>query len=281
MQCGSEWGKAPIYTERMSTYPRFLFILPAILACSCCHRQVSTVVPASDIPTIIRNTQQAAAQVDTRADSIGTHVASIERQAPRLTGDTQPIREATAELKAVAGQLRQASTDLTGESNRSKEVEERLAAVTAENQRLTDEQDGLLSRLLTIAAIGGLGLAVVGGIWLRSLDAVLFGAGLFCTAVAAKWILAYRAVIAMVVIGCTVVALVWKLVRERGTVRQLVSTVEAAKPLPVEFVAAANTLQSKRTRQVVDSIQRRLGSKAPVTSGYSNQQQTTMAMGAD
>lgn len=225
-------------------------------------RSGSPASPSTALPAAVTTTQESAAKIGTAATTIAHHTHRIEVAAPDLHADTQPILVSVDELRAVQAQLATTSVSLADENKRCKQLAEDLGKANATIADLQSAKDGLLHRLLTLGAVAGLGLAVVGGVWLRSTNAVVTGLGIFAACVAGQWIIAYRAVIAIT--GLVLVGLVlgWKLLKEHLTATQLVTTIEASKGTIADwgaFAAVANSIQNKYTRRVVDQVQKSLG----------------------
>ncbi|NBW18195.1 MAG: hypothetical protein EBR82_60495 [Caulobacteraceae bacterium] len=240
-------------------------IAAGFLLGGCKARQsVSPSTPSNNLPAAVTTTKDSAEKIGTAATTIATHTHRIEVAAPDLHADTQPILGSVDDLRAVQAQLATTSVSLADENKRCKQLAEDLGKANAKIADLESDRDGLLYRLLTLGAVAGLGLAVVGGVWLRSLNAVLTGLGIFAACVAGQWIIAYRAAIAITALVLVGLVLAWKLLKEHLTATQLVTTIEAGKGSIADwgtFASVANSIQNKYTRRVVDRVQKSLGIK--------------------
>lgn len=215
-------------------------------------------------PNVSQVTQQAAVEVGQAASTISTHTHKIDAAAPDLHAATLPIHGAVEDLHATKAKLEAVTVQA---KTADKRTEQLIADIRKADKRIAEleaEQTSLLNRLLTFGAIAGLGLAVIGGVWLKSFNAALTGLSVFAVCVAGQWILAYRAIIAIVALSLVAIVTGWKLVKERFAAQQLVTTIEGAKGTSAiadwdTFKTVANTIQGKYTKRLVDQVQRSIG----------------------
>ena len=243
--------------------------IAAALALGGCRCKTKAGAVGGSLPAATQATKIAATEVKGAAGTIAAANTRIEAAAPALKSDTDTIAAGVERLNVVAGSLDATGATLATAAVQAKETEAKLAKAEAKIAELENEQSGLLNRLLTFGAVAGLGLAVVGGIWLRSWNAAAVGLGVFAACVAGQWLLAYRAAIAITAVSIAAVTIAWKLVKERYAATQLVTTVEAAKATIADwdgFKSIANSVQGTYTRRVVDQVQKALGRKSKATN---------------
>jgi hypothetical protein len=243
--------------------------IAAALALGGCSSKTKAEAVGGSLPAATQATKNAASEVKGAAGTIAAATTRIEAAAPALKPDTDAIAAGVERLNVVAGSLETTGATLATATVQAKETEAKLAKAEAKIVALESEQSGLLNRLLTFGAVAGLGLAVVGGIWLRSWNAAAVGLGVFAACVAGQWLLAYRAAIAITAVSIAAITIAWKLVKERYAATQLVTTVEAAKATIADwdgFKSIANSVQGTYTRRVVDQVQKALGRKSKATN---------------
>jgi hypothetical protein len=250
-------------TNRATLWYAVAIALAVASACGCKGKAAAS-ASGGGLPAATQATKAAAVEVRGAAATIDTANRRIEAAAPALSAETQTIATGVARLNSVAGTLEATGTGIAAGAEQLAKAEADLADARKRIADLEEAKDGLLSRLLTFGAVAGLGLAVVGGVWLRSVNAVVTGLGIFAACVAGQWIIAYRAAIAIT--GLVLVGLVlgWKLLKEHLAAQQLVTTIEAGKGTIADwqaFASVANSVQNKYTRRVVDQVQKSLGIK--------------------
>jgi hypothetical protein len=210
-------------------------------------------------------TKAAAVEIKTSAEAITQANALVAAKAPDLEPQTTAISAQVATLQATSGKLETTATEITAAATDSSAMAGELDAAHKKIAELEASQNGLLSRILTLGAVAGLGLAVVAGVWLRSASGVLTGLAIFGACVGGQWLLAYRAIIGISTLAIAGVWVVWTLRRERLATTQVVSLVEKFKPVldHDQFKQVADTIQSKATKRIVNAAQRVLGVKKP------------------
>jgi hypothetical protein len=221
---------------------------------------------SSALPAVSTTTAKAAKDVEQAASTIEQHATAIDAAAPELHADTKPILAEVARLNVTSADLQQASALAVTASKEQADLVEQVAAQAKRIEDLQNDKSSLLARLLAFGAVAGLGLAVVGGVWLRSVNAVLTGLGVFAVCVAGQWIMAYRAVIAIVGMSLVAVVAGWVIIRERKAASQIVTTVEAGKFAIKDwsaFKAVADSIQGKYAKALVNQVQRAIGSRKP------------------
>ena len=250
-------------TNRATLWSAIAIALAVASACGCRGKAAAS-ASGGGLPAATQATKAAAVEVRGAAATIDTANRRIEAAAPALSTETQTIATGVARLNSVAGSLETTGTGIAAGAEQLAKAEADLADARKRIAELEEAKDGMLHRLLTLGAVAGLGLAVVGGVWLRSINAVVTGLGIFAACVAGQWIIAYRAIIAIT--GLVLVGLVlgWKLLKEHLAAKQLVTTIEAGKGTIADwgaFAAVANSVQNQYTRRVVDQVQKSLGIK--------------------
>lgn len=215
-------------------------------------------------PNVSQVTQQAAVEVGQAASTISTHTHQIDAAAPNLAAATLPIHGAVEDLKGTQAKLEAVTVQAKTSDQRTTQLIADLRKADKRIAELESEQTSLLNRLLTFGAVIGLGLAVIGGVWLKSFNAAVTGLSVFAVCVAGQWIIAYRAVIAIVALSLVALVAGWKLIKERFAAQQLVTTIEGVKGTSAigdwdTFRTVANTVQGKYTKRLVDQVQRTLG----------------------
>lgn len=236
--------------------------IAAALALSGCSSKTKAGAVGGSLPAATQATKDAASEVKGAAGTIAAANTRIEAAAPALKTDTDTIAGGVQRLQVVAGSLEATGATLATATTKAAELEAALTDAQKRIDELEATKNGLLARLLAIAAVAGLGLAVVSGVWLRSGAGVLTGLATFGAAVAGQWILEYRIVIGLTSLGAVGAWAAWSMIRERAAAKQVVATVEAFKGRVPDFSIIANAIQTRGTKKWVDRIQRIIGAKA-------------------
>lgn len=220
---------------------------------------------AGELTKAADTTKAAAVEIKASADAITQANAVVAAKAPELEPQTSAISAEVATLHATGGKLETTAAEIKTAAIDSSAMAGELEAARKKISELEASQNGLLSRILTLGAVAGLGLAVVAGVWLRNGSGVLTGLAIFGACVGGQWLLAYRAIIGLSMLAIAGVWVAWTLRRERLATTQVVHLVEKFKPVldPDQFRQVADTIQSKATKAIVNAAQRTLGAKKP------------------
>jgi uncharacterized phage infection (PIP) family protein YhgE len=239
---------------------RYAILAIVLASASGCNGKPSAAATGTGLPAAVATTREAAKAVQAAAAKIETANTEVAK-VPDLADQATTIAAGVAELRTTGGTLEATSVTLGADAKKVAELQDQLAAAQKQVADLKANKDSWLSRLLGIAAVAGLGLAVVSMVWLRNGQGALTGIAVFGAAIAGQWILEYRIVIGMAALGLAAAWVVYALLRERKAASEVVRLVETFKPrLDAEsFKTVANAIQSKSTKRVVDAIQRTLG----------------------
>jgi len=224
-----------------------------------CCKPVRTSASGSSLPAALAQTQAAAKEISEASASISTANQSIAAAAPAVSEQTASIARNVGKLEAVSATLAQTSVTLDSENLKAKDLADQLASANEKIASLESTKNGLLSRLLAFAAVSGLGLAVVAGVWLRSASGFLTGLAIFGAAIAGQWVLEYRAIIGLSALGLAGVWAAVSILRERKAAGEIVTTVEAVNGMVPNFEQIADSLQTRSTKAIVNAIQKAKG----------------------
>lgn len=235
----------------MRVYPFILCTILALSSFGCKSIKLGDVDPV--IKEKYSSVQQSTKATRELADD-------AQKTAPIVAPQMDGIRKEQAKIDAQTSDIALIAKQKTDASSKQ------IAQLQKENQSLKDKNAQLYNKWLSsIIIAAGLFTAVSVALFFlghfKSLTLTVISASVLLGAIALQFLLQYILWIGLAVTIITAGCIVYAVWNNKKALRETVKTVEDVKPLIPDqeaFVNKANSIQSKSTKLIVDSVQKKL-----------------------